>query len=137
MLRVDFHPSRETLAQFGWISLIGFPLVGAVFTFGFGAAPTVLWVLAAVGVLTFVASRIEPRFVAPIYVGLMLVTLPIGIVVSTVMMALIFYGMFLPTGVLFRLFGKDRITKRPDPELPTYWHERGAPRAATSYYRLY
>ena len=137
MIKLELNPPREQLSQFGWFSLFGFPAIGGVMWWKFGVPETVFWVLLSVGVSVFAASRVDPRLVRPVFVGLMLIAVPIGVVISFVLIAAIYYLMVTPFGILFRAFGKDPLDKRPDPTLPTYWHERGKPRPAASYLRLY
>jgi hypothetical protein len=137
MIKIDWNPEDRKLSQFGLIALFGFPLIGLVFWWKFGAPIWVLWTLIGVGMLTLAASRIDPKLVKPVYVGLMLIAAPIGLVISYLLMGLIYYGLFTPVGLVFRLFGRDPLNKHPDPKVPSYWHDRGAPRPPASYLRLY
>ena len=70
MLKIDWNPKARQLSQFGLIALFGFPLFGFILWYKFGAPIWVLWTLIAVGALTLGASRIEPKLVKPIYVGM-------------------------------------------------------------------
>jgi len=45
----------------------------------------------------------------------------VGTVVTWVLMPLIFYGLFLPVGLLLRATGKLRLTRSPDRSRPSYW----------------
>lgn len=137
MLKVDFNPPRKQLAQFGLIALFGFPLIGFVIRASFDLPWTVFYVLLGVGIATFAASLIDAQLVRPVFIGLMLIAIPIGLVISFTMMVLIYYLLFTPVGLIFRLFGRDPLVKRPDASLPTYWHVREEPRGAASYLRLY
>lgn len=71
------------------------------------------------------------------YVALMLVTFPIGWVVSTVVLATLFFGVLTPIGFLLRLRRHDAMQQTDASRADSYWHRRdGAPRAA-SYFRQY
>lgn len=137
MMKIDWNPPARQLAQFGWISLIGFPLIGVMTWWQAGAPEWLLWSLVGLGVLTCGLSRIDPKLIRPIYVVMMAIALPIGFVISFVMMTLIYYGMVTPLGLLFRLLGKDPLAKHPDPDMASYWHVRRAPRAPADYLKLY
>jgi ABC-type uncharacterized transport system permease subunit len=137
MLKIDRNPPDRQLRQFGIISLFGFPLIGLVLHRVFGIAPAVIWVMVGVGLVTLVLSRIEPRWIRWIYVGLMLVAAPIGFVVSVTLMAAVYYLMVTPFGLVFRAFGRDPLAKRPDRTKDTYWHERDPVKPAASYLKLY
>ena len=56
------------------------------------------------------------------YLGLLL-----GKVVTPVLMAVMFYGVFTPMGLMMRLFRKDPLGLRKDPDTPTYWIPREPP----------
>ena len=137
MIKIDWHPPAHQLRQFGWISLVGFPAIGGVLIAVQHLPWTVLWILAGIGLFVFLLSRINPSLVKPIFLALMLVALPIGFVLSFVLMGLVYFGLFTPVGLLFRLLRRDTMHKHPDPKIPSYWHERGAPRPPASYYKLY
>lgn len=141
MIKVDLKPPESQLRQFGWIALLGFPLMGIMLTRTITGAwqfdhPLFL-TLAGVGVLTFVLAKISPKLILPIYVGLMIIAAPIGLVVSFVVMSIIFYLMITPLGLLFRLFGRDPLHKAPDPKLESYWHVRKEQPAPSSYLKQY
>jgi len=45
-------------------------------------------------------------------------------VIQPVVLALLFFLAIMPTGLLMRLFGKDPLTRRFEPESNSYWIER-------------
>ena len=137
MIKLDLKPQNDQLKQFGWIALIGFPLAGAALHWISGLSIDLIWILAIVGVVTFGLSMIQPKLILPLYVGLMVITFPIGFVLSWVLMAVVYFGLFTPVGLVFRLFGRDPLNKYPDSSVESYWHVRGAPREPSSYFRLY
>ncbi|MBI5852568.1 MAG: hypothetical protein HZB39_16265 [Planctomycetes bacterium] len=137
MIKFHLQPSVTQLAQFGVFSLFGFPAIGVLASLKFGGPPWLMYGLIGLGVLSFVLSRIDPKLVKPVFVGLMVIATPIGFVISMTLMILIFYALFLPVGLVFRAFGRDPIAKRPDHRAKSYWHERGMPRPLASYLRLY
>lgn len=137
MIKLDLKPKDTQLKQFGWIALIGFPLVGAMLHWISGVSIDLIWILAIVGVVTFGLTMIQPKLILPLYVTLMVVSFPIGFVLSWVLMAVVFFGLFTPVGLLFRLFGRDPLQKYPDSGVESYWHVRGAAREPSSYFKLY
>lgn len=137
MIKFNLQPPTTQLAQFGVFSLFGFPAIGVLAWWKFGGPPWLMFALIGLGVLAFALSRIDPKLVKPLFVGLMIVATPIGFVISMTLMVLIFYGLFLPVGLVFRAFGRDPLAKRPDHRSKSYWHERGTPRPLASYLKLY
>ena len=99
MIELDFHPDARTLRQFGWIALGGFGFIAAIawfelliFSFGLGAArPWVAGAAAGLGLLAALFSLVRPQANRWIYVGLAVVTFPIGFVLSYVIMGTLFY----------------------------------------------
>ena len=47
--------------------------------------------------------------------------------VSPIVMALLFYGVFTPMGWIARMLGKDLLRLHFDPQAPTYWIVRDPP----------
>jgi hypothetical protein len=48
-------------------------------------------------------------------------------IVSPVALAILFYGVVMPTGLLMRLLGKDPLRLRLDSRAASYWIERTPP----------
>lgn len=148
-MKLQLQPDRRMLRQFAWASLVLLPAVSFFLAWRHGL-PTP-WALAVGGLGVLVAlaqigaflvsealgELLEKTIAKPVFQGLMLVAYPIGLVVSTVLIAAIFYVVITPIGLVFRLIGRDVMGKRLDPAKATYWHDRGAPRPADSYFKLY
>ncbi|MDG0994712.1 MAG: SxtJ family membrane protein [Akkermansiaceae bacterium] len=123
------------LRQFGWISLVGFGLLASIAWYRFNSQP-VATTFAAVAVLAPIIGMICPKLLKPLYVGLSLVTFPIGLVVSNLVLLLIFLLVFTPVALIFRLFGRDELRLRLDRTATTYWRKYDPDRRKpASYYR--
>src|SRR5436309_3306453 len=108
LISVNWNPPREQLRSFGWISLAAFRLLGILIYYkqrflGIGMAPdtahAVAYVLWAVGAVSAVLGVVAPRALKPLYVALMAIGLPIGYVVSHIIMAIMFYVILTPIGL--------------------------------------
>ena len=139
MIKLDLNPPVHQLRQFGYIALVGFPAVGAVLTYVMGVLPPLgLYILIGAGVLCGIAAAAKlDAVIKPFYWVMMLIGYPIGMVLSHVLMAVIYYGMFTPVGLAFRLFGRDLLERKPDPSASSYWTIRETQRTPASYLRLY
>lgn len=150
MIKLNLSPDRRMLRQFAWLSLVAFPLVGLVLRWQFGLPWHWVAVLAGVGVLVFlvqivavplvspaVASGLEKAVPRTVFQVLSLAAIPIGLVLSWTLLALIYYVMFTLVGLIFRLIGRDAMRRRLDPAAVSYWIDRGPPRPRTSYFKLY
>ena len=112
MVTIDLHPAPRTLRGFtrGWFPLFVVAL-GAILNWRFDAemAAMSVWVGGALVAAAALASGAVARRV---YIALTVVTFPIAIVVSTVILAVMFYLVITPLGMLLRLRGHDPLRLR-------------------------
>ena len=132
---LQLNPDRRTLRQFAalWI----------VFFAGLAVSEQMLHhrpVLA--GVLLFLAITvgpigvIRPQMIRRVFVAWSVLAFPIGFVVSWIALALLFYGVFTPVGLVFRLAGRDALARRRRAGAPqTYWVPRTETVGLSSYFR--
>jgi len=70
----------------------------------------------------------------PVFVGLILLTYPIGWVVSHLLLAAIFYLLFLPIGLVLRMTGHDPLQLKP-PAGNSLWKTPAGKTDPASYLR--
>jgi hypothetical protein len=142
---LDLHPTASKLRQFGWTALVAFGLIGLalrvrgeLFGLGFGAAGSsvacALWTL---GALSGLFSLVWPRGNRPLYLALSIGSFPIGWVVSHVLLAVLFYGLLTPLGLLFRVLGRDPLERRFSPEETSYWRDLPETNDNEDYFRQF
>lgn len=131
LVTINWRPAPRQLRQFGLIAAAALPALGWLW----GADGVGLAVLAATGLAAGVLGLVRPTALRPVFVALCVVTLPIGLVVSEVVVALMFWAVFVPVGLAFRLLGRDELRLRPDPTAATYWQPKPQPRGPESYLR--
>ena len=145
LVELNWRPDDRTLRQFGFIALAGFGLLGGLawaergmFGFGLGTARApVAGLFAALALISLAFSLVFPRGNWPIYVGLSAIALPIGFVLSYLIMGTLFYAIIAPIGLLLRLFGKDPMNRGFLRAAPTYWVDARPPRPKESYFRQF
>lgn len=109
----------------------GLVIAGALAIFGlwdlvFGGG-TVRWWL-VVPALAFLCTALAvPRLLSPLNRLWTRLGLLMHRVVNPVVMALMYYGVVTPVGLIMRARGKDLLKLRPDPAAPTYWVMRDNP----------
>ena len=133
---IPFHPTRKTLRQFAvlWLIFVG----GCALWQGLARGrPIVAAVLAAVAASVGLIGWIKPRAVRPLFVGWMVLAFPIGWTVSILLLALVYYGMFTPFAIAFRLLGRDALGLRPGPDRESYWEPHEAPLDVRRYFRQF
>ena len=79
----------------------------------------------------------KPRWLAPVFWIAMAVTFPLAWAVSLLVLALLFYGLFGPLGLLFRLLGRDPLERRIDPDQRSYWKATQPADDSRRYLRQY
>jgi hypothetical protein len=133
MITPQWRPDERQLRQFAWISLVGFPVLGVLLWRAHGT-PLSAMVLSAFGVLVWLVGLLEPKRIRFVYVALLAISVPIGWVVSNLLLRAVFYGVVTPVGLVFRLVGRDALSLRR-PQGPSYWRNLEAQEDATSYFR--
>ena len=76
-----------------------------------------------------------PRALLPFYLGLLIVAYPLGLIVREIFLLLIFFGVFLPIGMVFRLMRRDALHRAFEKNRESYWEIKKKPEDAASYYR--
>jgi len=85
--------------------------------------PLAYLLLLFVGGFTFLFFA-KNNFVVKFYKGWMRIAAILGIVVNTILMTIIFYGIFTPIGIFFRIIRKDILNLKFDKEAYTYWIDK-------------
>ena len=135
LIEVNWNPNRKDLRSFGLIAVIATFLISLLlYVFkGLGLG----WVLPIFlfGVVIFCCSRISLKLTRIIYLGLTLVTIPIGLVVSFLLMACFYFLVLSPLGLVFRLIGRDALCRKFEPNTKTYWLRRKSHKDSERYFR--
>ena len=137
MINLDLNPSSKKLRQFGWIAPIMLPVIGLALRWRIGLPMAGVGGLCLAGILVFIASRMSPELVRPIYVALTIMGYPIGWVISHLVMLLFYFGIITPVALIFRLFGRDVLHRRWDRQGETYWTEHSRCDKIERYFRQF
>lgn len=121
LIEIEWHPTGRQLRVFGLSGLLASIVAALVLLFVWGVA--LLWALAALaaGAVIFVSSLISPKLTRLLYIGLTAVVLPIGLVVSFVLLAAFYFLLLTPIALVFRLIGRDTLHRKFDPTAGSYW----------------
>jgi hypothetical protein len=146
MIEINWIPSRGHLRVFGVGALVVFGALGTWLFFShrfFGleipestaeALAYALWALAA---LSGILAAAAPAALRPLYIVLLIISVPIGWLVSHVVLAVVYYGILTPIGLALRLCGRDPLCRKFDPQAPSYWVDRPPARNVKSYFRQF
>ena len=136
MAVVDFDrmPSEREMAWFGGVVAVFFGIVGGIVLWRSGSA-TAARALWGTGLGLALLYYLVPPLRMPLYLGWMRAVMPLGWVISHAILALIFYGIFTPMGIVMRLFGRDRMEGRFEPEAESYWIEHEPADETSRYFK--
>lgn len=125
--------TNRVLRQFAALSILVFG--GMAYWQGLQERSTLALILAGLAVLIGPLGLAKPQAIRFVFVGMTAVAFPIGWLVSHVVLALLFFGMFTPVALLFKLIGRDALARRQRPEVPTYWAAQPVVKNVRSYFR--
>ena len=145
VVKLDLHPAPRTLRQFGLIGLFAFSMLAVlahyrIALFAYvpdGSALLTLYVLGILAVYCGLGAAADPRFLWPLYALLSVAMFPVGFVTFHVAMALVYYVVFTPVAVVFKVVGRDAMKRRFDPSADTYWIPRKPPENVKRYFRQF
>jgi hypothetical protein len=133
---IQFDPPRRTLRQFAWLWLAFFGAMALWQTLV--KAHIVLGLtLTALALIVGSLGSARPETVRFIYVGWMVLAFPIGWTVSQVMLALMFFGLFMPFGLVFRVIGRDPLQRTRRSDRKSYWEPKPIPTDLTRYFKQF
>lgn len=132
---IPWHPPARTLRQFATLWLVG----SAVLAYRAGEAfdPTLGYVIGGAAATFGVAGMIWPASVRPLFLAMTLLTLPIGQLVSRVLLAFVYLLVFTPLAIFFRLVGRDALQREFEPGRVSYWEPKTVPSDPARYLRTF
>lgn len=136
LIEIRWNADRRFLRQFGLALLAFVGLVGLLHGLREGDFTGAFW-LWGVGAAVVGAGFLCPPLLRSIYVGWMLAIYPVAWLVSLVVLAIVFYGVMTPVGILLRIRGYDPLQRRFEPNAETYWVPRPADEDPGRYLRQY
>lgn len=136
MIRIEHNPSRKQLLLFGLLWLVFFSFWGAAAWRDSGKnwLALLLWSIALV---IPVAGIIRSEVLRAVFVLASYITFPIGWILSSVVLAVLYYLVLTPIGVLLRLTGYDPMKRRFDRTAKTYWLARNPDTEMERYFKQF
>jgi len=126
------QPKKAILVQFG---LASGALLAAVSLWRVHTAQ-LRWLLLGAAVAGVALALVRPSALRLPYAAISFVAFPIGWIFSKILLAMMFYAVITPTGLIMRLFGRDPL-RRKRPDLPSYFLPRAQRSDLRSYLRQF
>jgi hypothetical protein len=121
LVEINWNPEKHQLRMFGLTAVIVLGVVGFVLRFVFGVSGIAALFVAGAGLCIFVVSLVSVRAVRIIYLGLTFAALPIGFVISILLMAVFYFFILTPVGLVFKMLGRDALARKFRMDTPSYW----------------
>jgi hypothetical protein len=121
LIEINWNPDKKELRKFGLIALFVLGAAACVSRFVFLAPALASIIVASVGLLIFIVTLISVKAARAIYLGMTFAALPIGLVVSVVLMAIFYFLILTPIGLFFKIIGRDLLQRKFEPDSQTYW----------------
>ena len=137
LIEINWSPSRKQLRKFGIISLIASVLISLLLYVLKGLGIQWAAIIFFVGLVIFLSSLISFKLTRGIYLGLIVVTMPIGWMVSFTLLAIFYFLLLTPVGLLFRLMGRDVLGRKFDSAADSYWLIRRPPDSLDRYFHQF
>jgi hypothetical protein len=125
--------SARVLRQFAglWLAIVGGLSAWSLYRGDAGRAIGLAVVALVIGPL----GLARPMAIRPFFSLLLTLTRPIGAIVNWVILAIMFYGLFTPLALVFKLAGRDALALKRPTGTTTYWKRRRAVTDARRYFR--
>jgi len=133
LLDPNWNPSKRQLRQFGLLCAAVLPFVSWFWSFN-ALSITIAFLL---GLAIAICAFLVPRLVKPLFVSLIVIAMPIGLVVSELSLLLVFIFVFLPIGFCFRVLRRDRLRLGINRQSASYWEKKSRHKTLRNYYRQF
>ncbi len=130
LVEINWKPTDRQLRQFGGIAVVALPMLALIW----GASTPVIGTMAGIGAVVGVVSFFLPKAVKPLFIGLSVAAIPIGLVMAEAILFSVYLFVFVPMGIVFRLMRRDAL-RLQKAETDSHWQKKCQPRNAASYFR--
>ncbi len=131
---IPFHPPVSTLRWFAGFGAAILSLLAALQLLHAENAPAAL-ALAGAALGFALVGLIAPARLRLVFVGMMVVSYPLSWLVAHVVLTLLFYCVFTPIALFFKLIGRDALQRRFEAERASYWASKPQAGDVRSYFR--
>ena len=137
LVEISWNPERRQLRNFGISALAASAVISLLLYALKGLGIQWAFIIFGVGFAIFLSSLISAKLTRIIYLGLMLVTLPVGWMVSFVLLAVCYFVLLMPLGLVFRLVGRDALCRKFDRAAKSYWLAHRPPDRLERYFHQF
>ena len=133
LIEINWNPHRRELRMFA-IALACLCALGGAFSLQRGVSELLLSTLFGVALVVLCVAWLAPHSMRPVYLLWVLLFYPLRWLVSCLLIAVVYYLVITPVGLIIRLSGRKLIEKRFDSETSTYWKPKTETRSPKDYF---
>ncbi|RPI03857.1 MAG: hypothetical protein EHM72_00230 [Calditrichaeota bacterium] len=128
---------RRSLRSFAWVMATAlFLLAAGIYFFG-DVRERAFWFIGA-SLFFLIFGVLFPTFLKPIYKVWMFLALTLGWLMSRVLLTVVFFLLFTPIALIFKVISKDPLNRKIEKYSSSYWINRtDFPKDNSSYEKLY
>ncbi|HLD25603.1 MAG TPA: SxtJ family membrane protein [Candidatus Andersenbacteria bacterium] len=112
---------KDEVTQFSHTVGIAFCLLGTLLLW---RERSLGWLLLLAGVVLFLTGLLAPAALQPVYRAWMGVARLLGEIMSRLILAIVYYVIVMPIGILAKIARKKFLSTNIDTAAPTYWQPR-------------
>jgi hypothetical protein len=124
LVEINWNPEKKELRKFGLIAVAVLGAASIIFRFKFGIMGIGALLPGTVGLCICLITLVSAKAARIIYLGLTFAALPIGFMVSILLMGIFYFLVLTPIGIIFKLLGRDLLNRKFLPGAATYWSPR-------------
>jgi hypothetical protein len=137
LIDINWDPKHKELRNFAIIALIASLIIALLLYIIKGVGIQWVIIIITAGFTIFISSFVSLKLTRIIYLGLILVTFPIGWAISMISLTAFYFLLLTPLGLIFRLLGRNPLSRRFDPAAKSYWLTRRQTENLDRYFHQY
>jgi hypothetical protein len=137
LIEINWYPKPKELRNFAITALVASLIIACLLYALKGVKVQWVAIIVAAGFGIFLSSFVSHKLTRIMYLGLILVTFPIGWAISMILLTAFYFLLLTPLGLLFRLLGRDPLCRRFDPAAKSYWLTRRETDSLDRYFHQY
>lgn len=137
LVEINWRPNYKELRNFGIIALVASIFLSLLLYWLKGLGIQWIIIIIGIGFIIFLSSVISAKLTRVIYLSLTLVTLPVGWMVSFILLAIFYFLLLTSFGLVFRLVGRDLLHRKFDSATDSYWLTRRPPDTLDRYFHQF
>ena len=136
VLQITWAPTAKQLRLFALAQVVFFAIT-STFVVRYSGSERTAAIIMACSLVGAMVGVCFPRAIRFVYVAWMAAMFPIAWTVAHLLMAMIFYWLLTPIGLIMRLIGRDPLQRKFDRSTETYWIGRNQEKDEGDYFKQY